>query len=139
MLAHHRRGVNADDDPVGEGLGDDGLGLFVVVGLLIGGHQYGAVEDDEVGIGCRQSIAVVFQAAGHRQGQQPVGSAVEGGERLQLLLQRFEVGVLLILGVFAADVGQRVVGACTHDGVDVAVGIVAPELTVMQPDDAVGM
>ena len=52
--------------------------------------------------------------------------------------QRLKIGKLLVVFIVAAHVEQRVVGRTAHDGVDVAVGVVANEVAVVEPHDALG-
>ena len=48
--------VDADDLAVGIGLANDTEGLGVEVGLGIGGHQDGAIDDQVVGVGGGETI-----------------------------------------------------------------------------------
>ena len=59
--------VDANDVAVGEGVGD-GLGGFVVeVGLSVGRVEHGIVDNEEVGVGGRQTLAVAIDGSGHGQ------------------------------------------------------------------------
>jgi len=53
MLFDERTAVDAHDFPVWEGLADDAKSLGVEVGLVVGGTEYGTVDDKEIGIGGR--------------------------------------------------------------------------------------
>ena len=73
---------------------------------------------------------------GHGQGQQPVGRAIEGGEGAQLLLHAAQRLVVLVGGIGTPYVDNGIVGGEPGQGVDVAVGVVAGQITVVEPQDA---
>ena len=56
--------VDADDFAVGIGLANDTEGLGVEVGLGIGGHQDGAIDDQVVGVGGGEAVATVIDRTG---------------------------------------------------------------------------
>ena len=64
MLLDETAAVDAYDFPVGEGLTDDTQGFGVEVGLVIGRTEHSAVDDEEIGIGSRQTLAVFIDGAG---------------------------------------------------------------------------
>jgi hypothetical protein len=67
VLADDGAAVDADNLVVGECLADDTQGLGVEVGLSIGRDEYSAVDDQIVGIGGWQAVAVVVDGAGKGQ------------------------------------------------------------------------
>lgn len=58
---------------------------------------------------------------------------------LQLLFHCMEGFIVLVGGVGALDVGYHVVGAEACKGVNVAIGVVTYEITMVDPQDALGM
>ena len=58
---------------------------------------------------------------------------------MKLLFHRREGFIVLVIGIGAADVGDGVVGAEAGEGVDVAVGVVASKVAVIEPQDALGV
>ena len=96
--------VDADDLPVGEGLTDDSQRFGVEVGLSVGGTEYGTVDDEEVGVGGRQTVVAVVDGSGHREFLQTVGPSVDGAEGLQLFFHQPQLVVLFVLGVVAAHI-----------------------------------
>ena len=92
---------------VGKGFLDDTNSLLVFLGLLIDGNKYGSVDDEEVGIRCRQSLSsLIFHLSSliyrirHGQLEQPIGlvlSGTEGGELLLHFLQIITVWIRLVV------------------------------------------
>ena len=66
VLTDDRTAVDAHDFAVRVGQSYHAHGLLVEVGLVVGRHQHGTVDDQIVGIGGRQSVAVVVDGAGQR-------------------------------------------------------------------------
>ena len=60
MLADDDTAVDADKFVVGESLAQSLGSRLVIVGLVVGGINHGAVDDEEVGIGSRKPLAVVL-------------------------------------------------------------------------------
>ena len=139
VLADDGAGVDGQDVVVGEGGGEDAGCLVVFRRLVVGGQDDASVDDEEVGVGGWQAVAVgLVDGVGQGEPVQSVGLAVGSLEGLHLLLEGLEVGIVLIGGIVAIGVEQGVVGRHTDDGVDVAVGVVAAEVAVVDPDDALG-
>lgn len=44
-----------------------------------------------------------------------------------------EVGILFIRRIVAPHIHQRVVGGTAHDGVDMSIGVVANEISIVEP------
>ena len=112
MLSDDGERVYADDFPVGEGLLNLSLRLLVFLGLVVGWINHRLVEDEEVGVGGwqtvalavlvgGQAVALVVDGIGHREFEESVRVAFVGKESFELLFQRLEVFVLLILWVVA--------------------------------------
>ena len=107
-----------DDDPavdgyhltVGKGFLDDTDSLLVFLGLLIDGNKHCPVDDEEVGIRCRQSLSsLIFHLSSliyrvrHGQLEQPIGLVLygtEGGELLLHFLQILVVWIRLIVTAY---------------------------------------
>ena len=109
MLLNNCPAVDAYDFPVRKGFADDAHRLLVQVGLVVGWHQDGTVDDQVVGIGGRKAGIVLggspadcstfgrrllVDGAGQREAQQAVGLAVKGAQVLQFLFHFVEVGVV---------------------------------------------
>ena len=59
------------------------FGVFVVDGLVVGGHEHRAVDNEKVGICGRKPLAVlVIDGIGHGEGHQLVRLVLEGPERV---------------------------------------------------------
>ena len=56
--------VDAYDFPVREGFANDAHGLCVEVWLCIGGYQYGTIDNQIVGISCRQTVFAIIDGTG---------------------------------------------------------------------------
>ena len=56
MLSDDDAGIEGDDVAVGEGSGDDAQGLGIFLGLGISGNEHRTIENQEVGVGCRQAL-----------------------------------------------------------------------------------
>ena len=56
--------VDADDLAIGIGLADDTHGLGIKVGLSVGGHEDGTIDDQIVGVGGWQTVAIVIDRTG---------------------------------------------------------------------------
>ena len=139
MLTDEYGAVDANDFMVWKGELQLTACLFVVGGLAIGGAEDGAVDDEEIGVGGRESLVAVADGVGHGKGNQAVGTAVGGAECLQLGFHVLEVGMLGVGGVGGLDIGNGVVRAEACEGVDVSVGVVALQMSVVEPEDALGV
>ena len=133
--------VDGYDFVIGEGSCEDACRLVVFVGLVVGGQDDGLVDCEEVGIGGGQAVAVglFVDGIGEWQPHEPVGLPFSVAQGLHLLLEGLEVIVVLVARVVATGVEQQVARCHPDDGVDVAVGVVASEVSVVDPDDAVGV
>ena len=134
MLLDDGTAVDAYDVAVGEGSADGLHGLCVEVGLGVGGHEHGSVDDEIVGVGGGQSVGLVVDGAGQWQSEQSVGLSVECAQLLQFSFHFCQVGVLVV----ACRIYNGVVGTDAHQCVDVSVGVVAYETAMTEPDDALG-
>ena len=67
MLFDNGTAINAYDFSIGTCLLDDAHGLCVKVGLVVGGHQYGTINHQIVGVSGRQAFTLVIDGAGQRQ------------------------------------------------------------------------
>jgi len=113
-------------------------GQFVFFRLAICRHQHGSVYNQIVGICSRQASAVfrVIDRVGQRQFYEMKGSAYGVSHFAQFVAHSFEFGKMLIVVIVAAGIYNNVAGGSyTGKGVDMAVGIVAGELAVLQPEN----
>lgn len=95
VLTDDDTGVDRDDVPTGEGFADDAAGCGIEVGLGVGRHEDGSVDDEEIGVGGWQSLIIVVACPWHWERLDAI-LRIGGAERLQLLLEGEEVGVLLV-------------------------------------------
>ena len=135
MLLDESPAVDADDFISGKSLLQDACRGSVIVGLGIGGVEHGVVENKEVGIGGRQPFPFVEDGGGHGQWQEPERLAVACQERAELLLHLGELRVVHVGFIVALHIHDGVVGTQPGQGVDVAVGIVAGQESVVEPQD----
>ena len=106
----------------------------------IGGTEYGPVDDEEVGIGGRQTVTVlIVDGSRHGQFYQSVGLAVERPEGCQLRFHQLQILILFVVRVVAANIQQGVIRTDAYQGVDMSVGIIAGQMTVVNPDDPLRM
>ena len=102
----------------------------------IGGAEYGTVDDEEVGIGGRQTVTVlIVDGPRHGQFHQSVGLAIERPESCQLRFHQLQILILFVVGVVAANIQQGVIRTDAYQGIDMSVGIIAGQVTVVDPDD----
>ena len=99
MLADQYLTIDSNDIPIRKS-GSELPGRFVVVvGLSVGRQEDSPVDDEIVGIGGGQTLAVVVHGSCHREGNESVGSAVCRTEGFQFLLHSPEVIVMNIFRV----------------------------------------
>jgi hypothetical protein len=67
MLLDNGTAIDAYDFSVGKCLLDGAHGFCVKVGLVVGGNQYSAINDQVISIGRRQAVSFVVDGAGKRQ------------------------------------------------------------------------
>ena len=96
MLADDSACVESDDGMVGKGLLDNAEGPGIVVGLGVGGYDDRSVEDDEIGIGGRQTVAFFIDGVGHGQRQEPIGLTLWSPEHAQFFLEHLEICELFV-------------------------------------------
>ncbi len=99
MLPDDGGGINAYQLAVGEGKLYLPACLCIMLRLVVGRIDDRTVEDEEVGIGGRQTVLAVIDRVWHGQLDEPIGIALIGGELLELLFQRLQVLILLVFGV----------------------------------------
>lgn len=81
---------------------------------------------------------LVVDGVGHGEGDEVVWETVAGAVRHEVLFHLREGGVVLVGGIVALDIEDCVVGGETGERVNVGIGIVAGEVAVVDPQDAVG-
>ena len=138
VLADERAAVDADDLASGKRPGQT-LKSQRVFRRRVCRHENSAIEDQKVGVGRRQAMAVlgIVDGIGHGQRDQRVGMTVNSAEGAQLLLHAPQRIVMFVRRIVALHVGDRTAVAETRQRVDMAVGIVAGQIAVTQPEDAV--
>ena len=134
VLSNDGLRVNAYDVVAGERLSHKFKSTGVVFLLIVCRNYHSSVYNQEVGVSGRQSVAIVIERIGHGELEQSIWLAVGIGGLLQLVLKCLEVGILRVVLVIATHIEQSVVGADAYDCVDVAVGVVADELSVVKPN-----
>ena len=133
VLSNDGLRVNAYDVVAGERLCHKLKSTGIVCLLIVSRNYHSTVYNQEVSVSGRQSVIIVIQRIGHRELEQSIWLAVSIGGLLQLVLKCLEVGMLRVVLVIATHIEQSVVGADAYDCVDVAVGVVADELSVVKP------
>ena len=68
VLADEDAAVDGHDVVAREGFLQLRAGQFVVGGLAVGRHEYGVVDDEEVGVGGREAMAIIGVEDGRWQG-----------------------------------------------------------------------
>ena len=102
--------IYADNLTVGEGKLNLSLCLLVFLRLVVSRINHGSVENEEVGVGGRQSVALavlvgcqsvalVIDGIRHRKLEQAIRVSLESEKFLELLFEGMEVLILLIFRV----------------------------------------
>ena len=133
VLSNDGLRVNAYDVVAWERLSHKFKSTGVVFLLIVCRNYHRSVYNQEVGVSGRQSVAIVIERIWHRKLEQSIWLAVGIGGLLQLVLKRLKVGILWVVHVVATYIEQSVVGTDAYDCVDVAVGVVTDELSVVKP------
>ena len=137
MLTDERPSIDGDYLVSREGEPDLPLSLLVALWLAVRGHQHGAVQDEEVGISGRKPISFFVEDwFCHGERNEPIWLILKRAERLQLCLHLLQLIVVRVAGVCALQISNGVVGAETCQRIDVAVSIVAFEIAMREPQDA---
>lgn len=149
VLANQHTAVDAYNLAAREGFLQHLSRPLVVGRLVIGRVEHGIVNDEEVGVGGRQSlVAFVLDGigevaleygVGHWQWQQAVRLAVGRTEGAELLLHGLKLVVMDVVGVETLYVDDRIVGAEARQCVDVRIRIVADEESGIEPQHALGV
>lgn len=137
MLADEGTAVDGNYLVTGEGALELADGEIVEVGLVIDGDEDGGVHDEEIGISGGETLTILI-VAGTRHGErhEAVGVAFGSAEGTKLLLHGRESGMMLIGRIGALHVGNGIGRTKAGEGVNVGIGIVASEITMMEPEDA---
>ena len=97
-------------------------------------HHDSPVDDKKIGVGGGQSLSVgVDDRICHRQWHESVWFAVGSAERPQLIFHSSQFVVMLVGSVGALHVGDSRRGAETSQSIDMAIGIVALQCSVFEP------
>jgi hypothetical protein len=96
VLLDDSTAVDAHNLPVGKCLSDDAQSFCVEIGLVVGGYQHCTIDDQIVGISCRQTVAIVIDGTWQREFQETVGLTIESPKFLELSLHFDEVGMVFI-------------------------------------------
>lgn len=134
MLADEGTTVDAYNLIAWESLAEHFGSTAVIVGLGVGGVEYGSVYHKEVGVGGWQAFAVFYYGIGHRQGEQTVGLSCKGAESIELFFHLAERFVVLVLLIGTLHVDDGVVGAEAGQGINVAVRIITCQVAMVQPE-----
>ena len=145
MLANEDAAIDADDLAVGEGIVQHLGSTLVIVRLIVGRIEYCTIDDEEVGVGGRQTLVafagycigkVRFEdGSGKRKSQEAEGFAIDGAKPFELLFHLLQGLVMDIVRIFALHIDDGVVGAESGQGVDVGVGVVTQEEAIVEPKD----
>lgn len=133
MLQNQGAAVDADYFPVRKQCFYNPQG-FLILRRLVDRYQNCTVEDQKIGVGSRQPVPIGREAGvGPGQRYKPVGFAGKGTERLQFAFHGLQGGKVFVMGLVAAYVGNGIGCAQARQCVNVRVGVVAGEISVMQP------
>ena len=69
VLTDEDAAVDGDDVVFREGFLELMTGKVIVNGLSVGGHENGAIDDEEVGVGGREAVAVIGVVDGRWKGE----------------------------------------------------------------------
>ena len=102
-------------------------------------HHDSPVDDKKIGVGSGQPLSVgVDDRICHRQWHESVWFAVGCAERPQLIFHSSQFVVMLVGSVGTLYVGDSCRGAETSQSIDMAIGIVALQCSVFEPQRAIG-
>ena len=101
MLADDGERIYTDDFSVWEGELNLLFSFLVFLRLVVSRVNHGSIQDEEIGVGSWQSIAIIIDCVRHWQFQQSVRIAFEGEELLELGFECLEILILFILWVIA--------------------------------------
>ena len=134
MLLDEHTAIYAHHLAVGEYLGKGLDGLGVVNRLMVGRAKHCVVHDEEVGVCGRQAVALfVVDGIGHGQPHKFVRLAIAGSEGLKFLFHQVQFFVMLVVLVLARHVCNGVAVAEPGKGVDMPVGVITSQITVVEP------
>ena len=140
MLGDDCAAVDADNVVLRECFRELILRLEVRVGIPVGGHQDGAIRDEEVGVCGRQTIAVfIVNGLCHREWNEAVRFAARCSELLELGFHLRQFSIVFVVLIEASDVGNCIVGTESYKRVDVAVRVVSRKIAVVEPKNTLGM
>ena len=135
VLSDQGLAIDTDDLVIGEGLGHDGDSLGI--GLdIIGREEYGTIYEIKIRIGGRKARPVVLIMNGRHtwQRNEPIRCAIGFAKSLDISLHCDKLIVLLIGGGnWRSDVDYRVGWGKADKRVDMAIGIVSDEKTMVDP------
>ena len=138
VLANQCAAVHANDVVVGEGLCEHGSRLLVMFQLRVGGIEYGTVEDEIVGVGCGKAFAVGGKDwVGEGQFQETEGFSLGSAEGAEFFPHGVQLLKMFIGGIGKSYIYNGVIGCQTRQCVDVGVRVVACQIAVVQPEEAV--
>ena len=104
MLLDDAAAVDAHDLTGWEGFANEAQGLCVEIRLVVCGHQHSAIDDEEIGVGGWQALALEDDGAWHRQFDQPIGLTLQSAQTAQFLFHQSQFLVLLICWIVAAHI-----------------------------------
>lgn len=139
MLQDEDRAVDGDDVVTGKGQTELACSLKVEGWLAVGGVEYCLIGDEEVGVGGGEALSfVIVDGSGHGERNETIGLSVCGAEGGQFGFHGSKVFVVGIGWVVASDVGNGVIRTEACQRVDMPIGIVAFEMSVVEPQHAIG-
>ena len=104
MLFDDTTAIDGDDLTVGECLANQSEGDGIKVWLVIDRTEYSPVDNQEVSVSCRQSLALEKNGSGHGEFYQMIRLPIACAERLELFFHQFESGILFVVRVIATHV-----------------------------------
>lgn len=134
MLEDEGTGINRYEVVLGEDTSESAAGAIIKSGITVNRIDYGIVQNKEVGVGGRQTVAFVVKAyRSHRQGYEIVGIAFCIAKFAKFLFHQGEIMKVLIVGIVAFDVGNRLARTKAGERVNMTVSVIARKMSVSKP------
>ena len=135
MLLDQRTAGDGNGFAVGKDAGNDRQRLFILR-KTVNGYKHGAIEDEKISVCRREPVSVVGIAGlGPGKGIQFISMSVEGAQSGKLVREGVKFGIMLVRWVVAGLIEDRLIRGESSEGIDVAVRVIAREITVLQPHD----
>lgn len=134
MLKNENTAIYADDVVMRESLLQGRQCQFVLIGLVVGRHQYCMVDDEEIGISGRKPIAFFIVArVGQWKRVEGVRLFIRSAERMKFRFHGLQFLVVLIGRVVALNIGNGGGRTKAGNSINVPICIITSKPRMMQP------